>query len=126
MSEILFKISSYDMTKYVVKSTYDVNTEPEFESWRDGNFHEHRIYVRDRIKGSFDVIFFGNDNTPYDNFITRLSNATNNRLSTITVYVENEASLTQIQAYIHITAEQHAICDDGRVVNKMTLNIEEY
>lgn len=126
MSEVLFKISSYDMTKYVVKSTYDINSEPEFESWRDGNFREHRIYVRDRIKGSFDVIFFGSNNTPYNNFITRLSNATSNRLSNITVYVGNEASLTQIQAYIHITAEQHAICDDGRVVNKMTLNIEEY
>ena len=126
MSERLAVISGTDITNNIIKSTYDVNTEPAYESWQDGNFREHRIYIRDRVKGKFDVIFFDDDNGAYEDFLTLLSGATSNHLTTIGLFVENTSSFQSIQAYIHITASQHAECDDGRMVNKMTLNIEEY
>lgn len=126
MNEILATIGATNITKNIVKDTYEVNTEPVYESWQDGNFREHRIYVRDRIKGKFDVIFFDDDNGAYQDFLELLESATSNRLTTLGLYVENTSTFEALQAYIHITANQHAECDDGRMVNKMTLNIEEY
>lgn len=126
MAEVLCKISSYDISKWIIKNTYEVNTEPEFESWKDGNFHEHRIYVRDRIKGSFDVILFGASNTNYQSFLTRLNNATSNRLTAMSVYVQNTNALVTGSFYVEVAGTQHAWTDDGRVVNKVTLKIEEY
>lgn len=126
MNEILATIANTNITKYIIKSTYEVDTEPVYESWQDGNFREHRIYVRDRVKGKFDVIFFDEDNTAYQDFLTLLANGTSNHLTTMGIYVENSSSFEAIQAYVHITSSQHAETDDGRMVNKMTLNIEEY
>ena len=126
MSETLCTINGTDITKYIIKNTYEVNTEPVFESWDDGNFREHRIYIRDRVKGKFDVIFFDDDNGAYQNFLTLLNSATSNRMTLLGLFVENTASFEALQAYIHIEAQQHAECSDGRTVNKMTLNIEEY
>ena len=81
MSETLCTINGTDITKYIIKNTYEVNTEPVFESWDDGNFREHRIYIRDRVKGKFDVIFFDDDNGAYQNFLTLLNSSTSNRMT---------------------------------------------
>ena len=87
MNEILATIGAVDITKYIIKDTYKVATEPTFESWLDGNFHEHRIYVRDRMKGSFDLIFFDEDNGAYQNFLSLLNANTTNRLLSIGLFV---------------------------------------
>lgn len=126
MSEILATIGTTDITKYVIKDSYSVNTEPVYESWQDGNFREHRIYTRKRIQGKFDVIFFDEDNGAYQDFLDLLDGQTTNHLTTMGLYVENDSSFEALQAYVHITAKQHAETTDGRMVNKMTLNIEEY
>lgn len=126
MSEVLATVNGTDISKYIIKDTYKINTEPVFESWTDGNFREHRIYVRDRVKGSFDVIFFGDDNTAYQDFLDLLAGATVNRMLTIGLFVLNDSHFGAFQVYYTIDAQQHAITTDGRMVNKMTINIEEY
>lgn len=127
MNEILATIGTTDITKHIVKGTYEIGTEPVYAgSWEDGNFREHRVKVRDRIIGKFDVIFFDNDNGAFQSFLRTMNNATRNHLTTMGLYVENKASFQALQAYIQITPVQHAECDDGRMVNKMTLKIEEY
>jgi len=126
MNETLAVIAYTDITKYIIKDTYEVNTEPVYESWTDGNFHEHRIYVRDRLSGSFDVIFFDDDNGAYQDFLTLLASATTNHLLTIGLFVPNKSSFDAYQVYYTIKAAQHAECSDGRMVNKMTIELEEY
>lgn len=126
MSEILATIGTTNITKYIIKNSYEINSEPVFESWQDGNFREHRIYTRDRIKGEFEVIFFDTDNGAYQDFLTLLSGATNNHLTTMGLFVLNTSSFEALQAYVKITSKQHAETTDGRMVNKMTLTIEEY
>lgn len=125
MSEILASIAGTDITKYIIKDTYDVNTEPVYESWEDANFREHRVYVRDRVIGSFDVVFFGSNNVPYKNFLSLLAGATTNKLLTITLFVVNESQSAEYEVYCTITGQQHAETTDGRIVNKMTLKLEE-
>lgn len=125
MNEILATLNGTDITKYIIKDTYDVNTEPVFESWQDGNFKEHRVYIRDRVKGSFDVIFFDDDNGAYQDFLDLLASVTVNRVTTIGLYVLNTSRTELFQVYYTIKAAQHAETTDGRMVNKMTINLEE-
>ena len=126
MNEILAIIGGTDITKYIIKDSYDINSEPVYQSWQDGNFREHRIYTRDRIEGDFEVIFFDEDNGAYEDFLELLAGSTSNHLTTMGLFVLNDSSFEALQAYVHITAKQHAETSDGRMVNKMTLKIEEY
>lgn len=126
MNEVWAVIGNTDITKHIIKDSYDVNTEPVFESWTDGNFREHRIYIRDRVKGSFDVFFIGAANGEYQDFLDLLASATDNRLLTIGLYIQNESKFDTYQAYYTIGTVQHAETTDGRMVNKMTINLEEY
>lgn len=126
MNETLATVNNTDITKYIIKDTYKVNSEPVYESWLDGNFREHRIYTRERVEGSFDVIFFDDDNGAYQDFLTLLDSATTNNLLTIGLFVLDKCSFEALQVYYNITAEQHAETTDGRMVNKMTIEIEEY
>lgn len=126
MSEILATIGGTDITKYIIKDSYDINSEPVYQSWQDGNFREHRIYTRDRIEGDFEVIFFDEDNGAYEDFLELLAGSTSNHLTTMGLFVLNDSSFEALQAYVQITAKQHAETSDGRMVNKMTLKIEEY
>jgi hypothetical protein len=125
MNEILATLNGTDITKYIIKDTYDVNTEPVFESWQDGNFKEHRVYIRDRVKGSFDVIFFDDDNGAYQDFLDLLASVTVNRVTTIGLYVLNTSRTELFQVSYTIKAVQHAETTDGRMVNKMTIDLEE-
>lgn len=126
MTERLAVVGTTDITKYIIKDTYKINSEPVYESWKDGNFHEHRIYSRDRVSGSFDVIFFDEDNGAYQDFLALLESASNNRLLSMGLFVLNESRFDAFQVYYTITAAQHAETIDGRMVNKMTMDIEEY
>ena len=126
MSEILATIGETDITKYIIKDSYDINSEPVYQSWQDGNFREHRIYTRDRIEGDFEVIFFDEDNGAYEDFLELLAGSTSNHLTTMGLFVLNDSSFEALQAYVSITAKQHAETSDGRMVNKMMLKIEEY
>lgn len=126
MNEILASVNGTDITKYIIKDTYKVNSEPVYESWLDGNFREHRIYTRNRVSGSFDVIFFDDDNGAYRNFLTLLAGATVNNLLTVGLFVLDTCKFEALQVYYNITAAQHAETTDGRMVNKMTIEIEEY
>lgn len=126
MAERLATIANTDITKYIIKDTFEVNAEPVFESWTDGNFHEHRIYIRDRVKGKFDVIFFDEDNGAYQDFLDLLDSATTNRLLTMGLFVVNQSKFDGFQVYYTLSQAQHAETTDGRMVNKMTMTIEEY
>ena len=126
MSEILATIGGTNITKYIIKDSYDINSEPVYQSWQDGNFREHRIYTRNRIEGDFEVIFFDEDNGAYEDFLELLAGSTSNHLTTMGLFVLNDSSFEALQAYVQITAKQHAETSDGRMVNKMTLKIEEY
>lgn len=125
MSEILGVIGDIDITKYIIKDTYKVNSEPVYESWQDGNFRSHRIYTRTKVTGSFDVIFFGEDDGPYQDFLALIASETSQNVLTIGLYVENEAAFESFEVYCELTSSQHAETTDGRIVNKVTVQIEE-
>ena len=126
MSEILATVGGTDISKYIIKDTYKMNAEPVSQSWTDGNFHEHRIQIRERVSGSFDVIFFDEDNGAFEDFLALLEANTTNTLLTCGLYVENKAAFEAFQVYYEITAKQHARTIDDVMVNKMTISVKEY
>ena len=55
---VLLKIGELDITPFIVLNTYEVSSQPEYNSWFDGNHVERRAVKRTRLKGSFSVKFF--------------------------------------------------------------------
>ena len=119
-------VGGNDITKYIIKDTYNMNAEPVYESWTDGNYHEHRIQIRERVKGSFDIIFFDDDNGAYQDFLALLEANTRNTILTCGLYVENTSTFGAHYVYYRIKAKQHARTIDNIMVNKMTIELEEY
>ena len=126
MNERLVVIGGVDISRHIAKDTYKMDSESIYESWTDGNYHEHRIPIRNKVKGSFEVTFLDEDNGAYQDFLDLLDSATDDEILTMGAFVQNTSSFEALQVYYKITTEQHAITTDERMVNKMKIDVEEY
>lgn len=97
----LFKIGNTDLTKYIEDDSYNVVSEPEYEEWKDGNYNKHRIYVRDRIKGSINVIC-SNKTITKENFLKLLKNNIREHKLMCHVYVTNKNEEKIIECFFSI------------------------
>lgn len=126
IGESLAVVNSTDITDYIIKDTYEVNSEPVYTSWEDANFVEHRVYVRDKVRGSFEVITFGTTpRTALVAFLDILKAATSNNVLTIGLYVENEGTFQALNCFYTVESTQHSVTDDGRYVDRAKISIEE-
>lgn len=126
IGESLAVVNSTDITDYIIKDTYEVNSEPVYTSWEDANFVEHRVYVRDKVRGSFEVITFGTTpRTALVAFLDILKAATSNNVLTIGLYVENEGTFQALNCFYTVESTQHAVTKDGRYVDRAKISIEE-
>lgn len=124
--ETLAVVNSIDITDYIIKDTYEINTEPIYTSWDDANYVEHRVYVRDKVKGSFEFITFGDaPRVAFLDFLNILKAATTNNVLTIGLYVQNEGTFQAINCFYTIESTQHAPTTDGRYVDRAVIRIEE-
>lgn len=126
IGESLAVVNSTDITDYIIKDTYEVNSEPVYTSWEDANYVEHRVYVRDKVRGSFEVITFGTTpRTALVAFLDILKAATSNNVLTIGLYVENEGTFQALNCFYTVESTQHSVTDDGRYVDRAKISIEE-
>lgn len=126
IGESLAVVNSTDITDYIIKDTYEVNTEPVYTSWEDANYVEHRVYVRDKVRGSFEVITFGTTpRTALVAFLNILKAATSNNVLTIGLYVENEGTFQALNCFYTVESTQHAVTEDGKYVDRAKISIEE-
>lgn len=126
IGESLAVVNSTDITDYIIKDTYEVNSEPVYTSWEDANYVEHRVYVRDKVRGSFEVITFGTTpRTALVAFLDILKAATSNNVLTIGLYVENEGTFQALNCFYTVESTQHAVTKDGRYVDRAKISIEE-
>ena len=126
IGESLAVVNSTDITDYIIKDTYEVNSEPVYTSWEDANYVEHRVYVRDKVRGSFEVITFGTTpRTALVAFLNILKAATSNNVLTIGLYVENEGTFQALNCFYTVESTQHAVTKDGRYVDRAKISIEE-
>lgn len=96
-----FKVGTTSYANNVVIGTYEVNQVPVYDEWTDANGGIHRLKIRDKIQGSFDLFF--RTATAYSAFKTVVDNQTSSSdLSTlITLSVNNlNSDATGIHAYL--------------------------
>lgn len=126
IGETLAVVNSTNITDYIIKDTYEINSEPIYTSWEDANFVEHRVYVRNKVKGSFEVITFGDaPRVALVDFLNILKAGTVNNVLTIGLYVQNQGTFEALNCFYTVESTQHAPTTDGRFVDRAVISIEE-
>lgn len=117
-------IGQTNITDYIVADTYSMDAESQYESWRDGNYVEHRIIITEKISGSFNVVC-SNETLDLDDLYDLFDNAANNGVITATVYVTNKGTTEAISAYYALKSADHIIRADGTYIDVVTVEITE-
>lgn len=120
----LFQIGNTDLTDYVDIQNYDVQKEPIYEEWTDGNYVNHRNIVRTRIKGTVKVGF--RNSTDVASFLSVLSsNVQVGGYYPASVFTNDDNTLNTANIFISDVAEIKRDLVNGRVWHEYTLEIEE-
>jgi hypothetical protein len=122
---MLVSIGGVDITKYIDSKSYEMNSEADYKSWKDGWESEHRKYSIPKVKGSFTVTLYGGAN---DNFLSLdefIALWNTNHLVTLTVFVENTNETKQIQAYYTFKGKAHHLMNNGNYFDQLTVEIKE-
>lgn len=122
---MLVSINGVDITPYINKKSYTMNAEKDYDSWRDGNYVEHRIYKNPKVRGSFDVCLYGQDGMTTSNFLNVWAGGVVNEVATLLVYVQNTAQNEAIEAYFEFEGKFHRELINGSFCDKMTIKITE-
>lgn len=82
---VLFQIGALDITPFIVLNSYQVSSQPDYDTWFDGNRTERRGVKRKKLKGSFSVKFFSQKD--YRDFLNAIeTNKTTGDYIYVTVY----------------------------------------
>lgn len=122
---ILFKIGNNDYTSHIVNASYKVNSEEINETYDDCNEITHYIYLRSKVKGSFDMAF--STQAEYSAFVTAFLAAKNSSTNSWSVIVTPNNTLTQttIDARVTFQPARELTVSRSDIIRQMTVNIEE-
>jgi hypothetical protein len=122
---MLVFVGGTDITEFVNEKTYALNEEKTFESWKDGNFREHRIYTSKKVKGTFEVALYGASNMDLQAFLDLWNSEVNNEIITLGVHVNNTNEFRVINAYYAIVGNSHREIANGGFLDVLTIEISE-
>lgn len=119
-------VSSTDISRYIVDGTYNLNTEDQYESWKDGNLIEHRIIVSTKIRGSFQIVLSNKRrDMSLSDFMTLWNSAVSNGVATIGVRAANTGVFEAIECYYSMKNVSHDLSADGTFVDVIEIEISE-
>lgn len=118
-------IGSTDISNLIVDGSYKMDLEPSYQSWKDGNYVEHRIYARQKIRGEFEVALGTKAGKTLPQFKTIISNATNNNVTTAAFYVTNKGTVEAVNAYVTLTSKEHILTADGSFIDVVSVEVTE-
>lgn len=121
----LVVVGGTDITPYIDWKTYKMNTSKKYESWKDGNYVEHRIYTREQMSGSFTVWLCGIDGMDTDAFMQLWESATNNNVTTLLIFDNVANEMKAIEAFCTITASAHNEMVNGNYFDKFKIEVSE-
>ena len=124
MNSLIF-VNSTDITPYINWKTYKSSHEKMYESWKDGNYVEHRIFIRERLLVSFDVWLCGINDMDTDAFFELWNGAVNNYIITLGVYDQLTNSIQAINAYYNITPSDHKEMMNGNYFDVFHIEVTE-
>jgi hypothetical protein len=117
-------IGTTPITDLIVDGTYKMDAKDQYESWKDGNYREHRVIVTSKVEGSFDVVL-PSDGTSLADFMEIIRDNEVNGVITALVDVTNRGSAEAISAYYELDNKEHNITASGRVVDVVTVKLKE-
>ena len=117
-------VGGIDITNHIVRDSYKINTYDQYESWIDGNGLEHRLIVRTKVSGSFEIVCCDKTITLSD-FLALWNSAVNNGVVLIGMTILNTNDFDALNAYFEITNKEHIKKGDGRIIDVMTVKIQE-
>lgn len=117
-------VGGIDISNYIVSGSYSVNASDQYESWMDGNGVEHRIIVRSKVSGSFEIGCCDKTITLSD-FLAAWESAVNNGVVTMGCTVLNTGKFEALEAYYTITGKDHIKKGDGQIIDIMSVKIQE-
>lgn len=122
---VLFKIGNNDFTNHIVNETYKVNSEEVNETYQDCNEVTHYVYIRSKVKGSFDMAF--KTQAEYSAFLTAFLAAKSSATNSWTVIVTPNNTLTQatIDARVTFSPVRELTVSRTDIIRRMTVDIEE-
>lgn len=122
---MLVIVGGTDITEFISEKTYSINEEKEFESWKDGNRREHRVYTESKARGTFEVALYGQSNMDLQAFLDLWNAEVNNNVVTIGVHVNNTNAFRIINAYYDIVGNSHRELANGDYLDVLTIQIDE-
>lgn len=117
-------VGGIDITNYIVTGSYNVNAADQYESWQDGNRREHRVIIRSKVSGSFEIGCCDKTITLSD-FLDAWNSAVDNGVVTMGCTVLNTGTFEALEAYYDITCKQHIKKGDGKIIDVMSVKIQE-
>lgn len=117
-------VGGIDITNHIVRDSYKINAYDQYESWVDGNGIEHRIIIRTKVSGSFELVCCDETITLSD-FLETWNSAVTYGAVLIGMTVLNTNSFDAISAYYEITNKEHIKKGDGRIIDILTIKIQE-
>lgn len=118
-------VNGVDITPYLNKKNYKIESKKESESWFDGNNVKHSIYTRSRVQGSFEIALWGKDGMDYAAFLDNWDAAVVNNIVTIGLFCLNENSFKAIQAEFEMSSKKHEKLSNGNFFDRVTIKITE-
>lgn len=122
---MLVSINGVDLTPFISEKSYRMNAESQYESWKDGNYREHRIYTTSKIKGSFTVCLYGYQDMDTQAFLNNWNEGVSNHVAALKVFVQNKNVMQNIEAYYTFEGTFHREMINGNYCDKLTINIQE-
>ena len=117
-------VGGIDISNYIVVGSYSVNASNQYESWKDGNGVEHRVIIRSKVTGSFEIGCCDTTITLAD-FLAAWNSAVNNGVVTLGCTVLNTDTFEALEAYYETTCKDHIKKGDGKIIDIMSVKITE-
>lgn len=96
---VLFQIGALDITPFIVLGSYEISSQPDYDTWYDANRTERRAVKRVKLKGSFSVQFFSAKS--YQDFLSAIeTNKTTGDYLYATVYDNKTRSVKTTNVYV--------------------------
>lgn len=121
----MFKLGNIDFSNRVIAGTYAVQNTDVYNSWTDCNYVEHRDKVRERMEGSFDVLFLTIEE--FNDFMSALKSNKRTGVYYSNVTLKDNYSNTDnvIDAYITMTPIRDRKPDWTDYMQPFTVTVKE-
>lgn len=120
---MLAQIGTLDITPYIQESTYSINSFPISISWMDGNYKTHWDVVREKVAGSFELVFI--TQSDFNNFLSALAAVTSGGISTISLDVKNKGTYGSYRVHYDLESILDREISSTNAYKRYTMTLEE-